>query len=224
MRTPHRPPSSDRGLRKSLRHNEVLKGIDLKVQRGEVIAIIGKSGSGKSTLLRCINGLEEFQDGALTVDGKPLLHDDPAKAMRALRQHVGMIFQSFNLFPHLTVGRNVMLAPSLVKKTEDAAGRRRRPASCCDRVGLAEKFDATPDQLSGGQQQRVAIARALAMDPACCCATRSPARSTPSWWARCCAWWKPGRRRHDAADGHPRDELRAQGERPRDLHAPGPGA
>jgi polar amino acid transport system ATP-binding protein len=79
----------------------VLKGIDLKVQPGEVIAIIGKSGSGKSTLLRCINGLEGFQDGALSVDGQPLLHDN-AKAMRELRQHVGMIFQSFNLFPHLT--------------------------------------------------------------------------------------------------------------------------
>jgi len=95
-------------LRKSFGANEVLKGIDLSVQSGEVIAVIGKSGSGKSTLLRCINGLETFQEGALTVDGKPLLHDSPA-AMRELRQHVGMIFQSFNLFPHLSVGRNVML-------------------------------------------------------------------------------------------------------------------
>jgi polar amino acid transport system ATP-binding protein len=86
------------GLRKSFGSNEVLKGIDLQVQAGEVIAIIGKSGSGKSTLLRCINGLEEFQSGSLTVDGKPLLHNDPV-AMRELRQHVGMIFQSFNLFP-----------------------------------------------------------------------------------------------------------------------------
>src|SRR5439155_3129543 len=102
-------------LRKSFGTNEVLKGIDLTVRSGEVIAIIGKSGSGKSTLLRCINGLESFQHGTLTVDGKPLLHDSPA-AMRELRQHVGMIFQSFNLFPHLSVGRNVMLAPTLVKK------------------------------------------------------------------------------------------------------------
>ena len=151
-------------LRKSYGSNEVLKGIDLKVARGEVIAIIGKSGSGKSTLLRCINGLEEFQDGALTVDGKPLLHDS-AMAMRELRQRVGMIFQSFNLFPHLSVGRNIMLAPTLVKKTDkvDAAEQARRLLL---RVGLAEKFDAMPDQLSGGQQQRVAIARALAMEPA----------------------------------------------------------
>jgi polar amino acid transport system ATP-binding protein len=151
-------------LRKSFGANEVLKGIDLTVQCGEVIAIIGKSGSGKSTLLRCINGLEAFQDGALTVDGKPLLHESAA-AMRELRQHVGMIFQSFNLFPHLTVGRNVMLAPTLVKKTdkESAAALARK---LLERVGLAEKFDAMPDQLSGGQQQRVAIARALAMEPA----------------------------------------------------------
>jgi len=152
------------GLRKRYGPNEVLKGIDLDVQRGEVIAIIGKSGSGKSTLLRCVNGLETFDDGALTVDGQPLRHGD-AKAMRALRQHVGMIFQSFNLFPHLSVGRNVMLAPTLVKKAtsgETIEQARRLLA----RVGLADKFDAQPDQLSGGQQQRVAIARALAMQPA----------------------------------------------------------
>ena len=151
-------------LRKSYGAHEVLKGIDLDVKRGEVVAIIGKSGSGKSTLLRCINGLEAFQDGALTVNGKPLLHDS-AMAMRALRQQVGMIFQSFNLFPHLTVGKNVMLAPTLVKKrgSLEAASQARKLLT---RVGLAEKFDAMPDQLSGGQQQRVAIARALAMEPA----------------------------------------------------------
>jgi polar amino acid transport system ATP-binding protein len=142
----------------------VLKGIDLQVQPGEVIAIIGKSGSGKSTLLRCINGLETFQQGSLTVDGKALLHDDPA-AMRELRQHVGMIFQSFNLFPHLNAGRNVMLAPTLVKK-KDAAAATALARKLLERVGLGEKFDAMPDQLSGGQQQRVAIARALAMEPA----------------------------------------------------------
>ena len=150
-------------LRKSFGANEVLKGIDLQVQRGEVIAIIGKSGSGKSTLLRCINGLEVFQSGSLSVDGQPLLHDNAA-AMRELRQHVGMIFQSFNLFPHLSVGRNVMLAPTLVK-SETAAQAEQRARTLLARVGLAEKFDAWPDQLSGGQQQRVAIARALAMAP-----------------------------------------------------------
>jgi polar amino acid transport system ATP-binding protein len=153
-----------RGLRKRFGDNEVLKGIDLAVQPGEVIAIIGRSGSGKSTLLRCVNGLETFQEGALHVDGQALRHDD-RKAMRALRQRVGMVFQGFNLFPHLSVGRNVMLAPTLAHKTSrrDVEGQAR---ALLERVGLAEKFDAYPDQLSGGQQQRVAIARALAMQPA----------------------------------------------------------
>jgi polar amino acid transport system ATP-binding protein len=151
------------GLRKSFGTNEVLKGISLQVSAGEVIAIIGKSGSGKSTLLRCINGLEEFQGGSLTVDGKPLHHNNAA-AMRELRQHVGMVFQSFNLFPHLTVGKNIMLAPGLVKKAE-AASNEANARKLLARVGLSEKFDAYGDQLSGGQQQRVAIARALAMQP-----------------------------------------------------------
>ena len=151
------------GLRKSYGSNEVLKGIDLQVQAGEVIAIIGKSGSGKSTLLRCINGLEVFQHGTLTVQGQALVYDDAA-AMRALRQQVGMIFQSFNLFPHLSVGDNITLAPGLVKKTpkpELQAIAHRLLA----RVGLSDKLNAFPEQLSGGQQQRVAIARALAMAP-----------------------------------------------------------
>ncbi len=152
------------GLRKRFGTNEVLKGIDLQVAPGEVIAIIGKSGSGKSTLLRCINGMETFDEGRLEVDGQALKHGDAA-AMRALRQHVGMIFQSFNLFPHLKVGANVMLAPTLVKKRskDEAAVQAKK---LLKRVGLEEKFDASPEQLSGGQQQRVAIARALAMEPA----------------------------------------------------------
>ena len=152
------------GLRKRFGANEVLKGIDLEVKPGEVIAIIGKSGSGKSTLLRCINGLETFEDGKLSVDNQPLLHGNAA-AMRALRQRVGMIFQSFNLFPHLSVGRNVMLAPTLVQK-KNSAEAAETAKKLLARVGLAEKFDAKPEQLSGGQQQRVAIARALAMEPA----------------------------------------------------------
>ena len=152
------------GLRKSFGSNEVLKGIDLQVDKGEVIAIIGKSGSGKSTLLRCINGLETFQAGSVKVDGRALRHED-AEAMRQLRQQVGMIFQSFNLFPHLSVGRNIMLAPTLVKKVE-AAAMAEQARVLLAKVGLSEKFEAMPDQLSGGQQQRVAIARALAMAPA----------------------------------------------------------
>jgi polar amino acid transport system ATP-binding protein len=162
--TPKTIPLVDiRGLRKRYGTNEVLKGIDLQIERREVVCIIGKSGSGKSTLLRCINGLEAFQDGELTVHGQPLKIHDP-HAMRELRQNVGMIFQSFNLFPHLTVGQNVMLAPMLVKALPKPEARR-RAEKLLARVGLAEKFDNRPDQLSGGQQQRVAIARALAMDP-----------------------------------------------------------
>ena len=153
-----------RGLRKRFGTNEVLKGIDLQIGRREVVCIIGKSGSGKSTLLRCINGLEVFQEGSLAVDGQPLKHND-TQAMRELRQQVGMVFQNFNLFPHLSAGQNVMLAPSLVKRLPKTPGEE-RARKLLARVGLAEKFDAYPDQLSGGQQQRVAIARALAMEPA----------------------------------------------------------
>lgn len=152
-----------RGLRKSYGEHEVLKGIDFDVNPGEVICVIGKSGSGKSTLLRCVNGLETFQHGELLVEGQPLQHDH-AVSLRALRQRVGMIFQSFNLFPHLNAGRNVMLAPSLVKKRSAKEGEARARA-LLERVGLADKFHHYPSQLSGGQQQRVAIARALAMDP-----------------------------------------------------------
>ena len=152
------------GLRKRYGEHEVLKGIDLTVRPGEVIALIGKSGSGKSTLLRCLNGLEAFQEGRVAVGGQPVRPGDAA-ALRVLRQRVGMVFQNFNLFPHLSAGRNVMLAPSLVRK-QPAAASDAQARRLLERVGLAEKFDAYPEQLSGGQQQRVAIARALAMQPA----------------------------------------------------------
>ncbi len=150
------------GLHKHFGTNHVLKGVDLDVEEGEVVAIIGRSGSGKSTLLRTINGLETFDEGSIQVEGRHI-HTTPDE-LRALRQKVGMIFQQFNLFPHLSVGRNVMLAPSIVRKgsTDDCEHVARE---MLEKVGLAEKFDAFPDQLSGGQQQRVAIARALAMRP-----------------------------------------------------------
>jgi polar amino acid transport system ATP-binding protein len=151
-----------KGIRKRFGQNEVLKGIDLEVAAGEVVAIIGRSGSGKSTLLRCINGLERFDEGSIEVDGAHIGANK--NELRALRLKVGMIFQQFNLFPHLTAGQNVMLAPTVVKRTgKDEAQAVAR--SMLQKVGLAEKFDAYPDQLSGGQQQRVAIARALAMAP-----------------------------------------------------------
>ena len=152
-----------RQLRKSFGEAEVLQGIDLSVQRREVVSIIGKSGSGKSTLLRCINGLEVFQAGTLLVSGKPVKHDDAA-AMRALRQEVGMVFQNFNLFPTMTAIQNVMLAPRLVKRQSHAEVQD-LAAKLMERVGLQDKLDSYPHQLSGGQQQRVAIARALAMNP-----------------------------------------------------------
>ncbi len=141
---------------------EVLKGINLDVERGEVVAIIGKSGSGKSTLLRCVNGLEMIDDGSIMVAGAQLIPDE--LHLKALRLKVGMIFQQFNLFPHLSAGRNVMLSQMVVKKTP-AAEAEAMARRMLDRVGLGHKFHAFPDQLSGGQQQRVAIARALAMQP-----------------------------------------------------------
>jgi polar amino acid transport system ATP-binding protein len=140
----------------------VLDGVSLTVEKGEIIAIIGRSGSGKSTMLRCINGLEPIQGGTVAFDGTVV--NDPATDLRKLRQHVGIVFQSFNLFPHLSVERNITLAPTVVKGMAKPAARELARA-VLQKVGLAEKIDAYPDQLSGGQQQRVAIARSLAMQP-----------------------------------------------------------
>jgi polar amino acid transport system ATP-binding protein len=149
-------------VRKNFGANEVLKGVSLDVARGDVVAIIGRSGSGKSTLLRCVNGLETYQGGSISVDG---IEVGGAKTnLRDLRRHVGMVFQQFNLFPHLTAGENVMLAPKVVNK--GTPGELKDTArALLAKVGLADKFDSYPSQLSGGQQQRVAIARALAMRP-----------------------------------------------------------
>jgi polar amino acid transport system ATP-binding protein len=142
--------------------NTVLDHVSLSVEAGEIIAVIGRSGSGKSTMLRCINGLEPIQEGRIVFDGETV--NDPATNLRKLRQRVGIVFQSFNLFPHLSVERNITLAPRVVKGMEREAARE-LAAGALARVGLAEKIDAYPDQLSGGQQQRVAIARSLAMKP-----------------------------------------------------------
>jgi len=140
----------------------VLNGIDLKVDEGEVVVIIGPSGSGKSTLIRTIDRLEPIQRGHLVIDGVAV--NDPKTDVNALRRRVGMVFQSFNLFPHLTAAENIMLAPTKVKRTSRAAARK-RAEELLDKVGIPEKADQLPVRLSGGQQQRVAIARALAMDP-----------------------------------------------------------
>ncbi|MHA6691308.1 amino acid ABC transporter ATP-binding protein [Devosia sp. A449] len=149
-------------VHKSFGAVEVLKGVSMSVQRGEVTAIIGRSGSGKSTLLRCINGLEKIQSGSITIAGHTVGQDKAQ--LRKLRTDVGIVFQSYNLFPHLSVGENIMLAPRIVKRlpkgeTRDIA------EDVLALVGLSEKFNAYPDELSGGQQQRVAIARSLAMRP-----------------------------------------------------------
>jgi len=142
--------------------NHVLKGIDLKVAAGEVISIIGRSGSGKSTLLRCINGLEKFDEGAIIVDNQAV--DEDERHLRELSRSVGMVFQNFNLFPHLTVAENIMLAPRLVLK-KPRKECRALAENMLAKVGLADKADQYPGNLSGGQQQRVAIARSLAMNP-----------------------------------------------------------
>lgn len=142
-------------------HVHALNGVSLDVQKGEVVVIIGPSGSGKSTLLRCINRLEEFNQGSITVDGIVL---DSAENINAVRTEVGMVFQQFNLFPHLSVIENLTLAQTVVRKRtkQEALANAKM---LLEKVGIPEKADVYPLQLSGGQQQRVAIARALAMNP-----------------------------------------------------------
>ena len=149
-------------LHKQFGETKVLRGVNLTVEEGDVVAVIGRSGSGKSTFLRILNGLETFDAGSVKIDGDRVsgLEND----LRPLRLKVGMVFQQFNLFPHLTAGENVMLAPRIVK-SEPEEDVRALAAEMLARVGLEDKFNAFPDQLSGGQQQRVAIARALAMRP-----------------------------------------------------------
>ncbi|HBT47086.1 MAG TPA: peptide ABC transporter ATP-binding protein [Peptococcaceae bacterium] len=152
-----------RGLKKRFGRLEVLRGVDCDIDQGEVVVIIGPSGSGKSTFLRCLNMLEEPTEGSIIIDGVELT--SPSTNLNLVRQKVGMVFQSFNLFPHKNVLENVTLAPVVVKKLDRAAAER-LALELLRKVGLEDKARAYPDQLSGGQQQRVAIARALAMQPA----------------------------------------------------------
>ena len=166
------PMDQSRGVRKHFGAHEVLRGIDLEVANGEVMCLIGPSGSGKSTFLRCINHLETLSGGTLRVDGKLVgfeergdkLYEMREREIAAQRRDIGMVFQRFNLFPHMTALANVMEAPIRVKGEKPAAAKQRALA-LLERVGLDGKSGAYPAMLSGGQQQRVAIARALAMEP-----------------------------------------------------------
>ena len=174
--TPSRPSDTPMvriaQVRKQYGSLEVLRGIDLDVAAGEVVCVIGPSGSGKTTMLRCINFLETYQGGRIYVDGQLVgyrekngkLTPAPEKEIARLRTETAMVFQNFNLFPHMTALRNVAFGPTKVRKIPKADAER-RGRGLLDRVGLAEKADTYPGQLSGGQQQRVAIARALAMEP-----------------------------------------------------------
>ncbi|HSS70526.1 MAG TPA: amino acid ABC transporter ATP-binding protein [Casimicrobiaceae bacterium] len=153
---------SVRGISKSYGEHRVLDRVSLEVAKGEVVCIIGPSGSGKSTLLRCINGLESYDEGEVTLDGE-VVHRE-SDSIHAIRSEVGMVFQRFNLFPHRTALENVMEGPMYVKGAARSKAREEAGALLA-KVGLAQKLDAYPAKLSGGQQQRVAIARALAMQP-----------------------------------------------------------
>ena len=151
-----------KNVNKYFGHLHVLKDLSLNVSKGEVVVVIGPSGSGKSTLLRCLNYLEAVQSGEIWIDGIRLDHHKTN--IRAVRAEVGIVFQAFNLFPHLTALRNVMLAPLVVRKRSEAEVRHEAVAMLT-KVGLQDKIEVYPSQLSGGQQQRVAIARALCMQP-----------------------------------------------------------
>ncbi|WP_313406575.1 amino acid ABC transporter ATP-binding protein [Aeromicrobium sp.] len=159
---PGRPLVEMRGIVKKFGETTVLDGVDLAVHPGEVVVLIGPSGAGKSTLLRCINGLERVQSGTIRLGGEELTYSE--KHLNRLRSRIGMVFQSFNLFPHMKVIDNLTMAQQDVLGRSKAEARE-RSVQLLERVGLAEKAQAYPDNLSGGQQQRVAIARALAMDP-----------------------------------------------------------
>ncbi|MCK9238774.1 amino acid ABC transporter ATP-binding protein [Desulfocurvus sp.] len=151
-----------RGLHKYFGDNHVLRGVDMTVGQSEVVVVIGASGSGKSTLLRCVNKLERFRKGEVRIRGEVVPEDE--RAINRMRTHVGMVFQHFNLFPHMTVLGNVMEGPVQVKGVPRAQARR-TGLGYLEKVGLGDKVDAYPGMLSGGQKQRVAIARALAMEP-----------------------------------------------------------
>ncbi len=149
-------------VRKSFGDHEVLKGVSLEIARGEVVCLIGASGSGKSTLLRCLNLLEQVDDGDIWFDGREIT--DPRVDVDAVRRDIGIVFQAYNLFPHLSVEQNIVLGP-VKSRGESRADARARAHTLLERIGLADRAGAYPDAMSGGQQQRVALVRAIAMQP-----------------------------------------------------------
>ena len=161
MKDNNKPIIKIENIHKRFGKVHALRGVTLEVKKGEVVVIVGPSGSGKSTLLRCINRLEEYTSGKIIVDGIPL---DTAQNINLVRQEIGMVFQSFNLFAHLTVLDNLMLAQKIIRKRSPEESRK-IAVDLLKKVGIPEKLNAYPAQISGGQQQRVAIARALAMNP-----------------------------------------------------------
>lgn len=169
-----------KNLHKSFGKLEVLKGIDCHIREKEVVVVIGPSGSGKSTFLRCLNKLEEPTSGEIIVDGIPL---NSEVNVNAIRREVGMVFQRFNLFPHMTAIQNIVLAPEVVRKTNKEEARK-IGLELLAKVGLYDKADEYPDRLSGGQQQRVAIARALAMKPKIMLLMRLLLLLIQKWWER----------------------------------------
>ena len=194
----------------------MLQGVNLTVVKKEVVVVIGPSGSGKSTMLRCINGLEPIQKGKVIIEGEDL--HGPKTDPNKIRQRIGMVFQSFNLFPHKNALHNVMMAPLKVqKKSKDEAEQIAR--DLLTKVGLAEKINAFPDELSGGQQQRVAIARALAMKPDMMLFDEVTSALDPELVAEVLGRHAvPRRSGHDDGRGHARDGLRPRSGDETDLH------
>ena len=211
-----------RGVRKAFGDHVVLDDLSLDVYAHKVVVLIGASGSGKSTLLRCIDLLEDVDDGVIELEGQDIT--DPRLDANAVRARIGMVFQAYNLFPHLRVIDNVTLAPRLVHKTSPEQARAEALA-VLERVGLAAKAQAFPDELSGGQQQRVAIARALVAKPAVMLLDEVTSALDPELVGE--VLLAAGRAQADRADDgrrHPRDGLRARGRRRGLLPARGPRA
>ncbi len=213
-----------RGVRKRFGALEVLKGIDLDVQRGEVVCILGPSGSGKSTLLRCVNLLEPPEEGEILLEDQDICKGpgsgtgEQSWNLDFVRQRVGMVFQQFNLFPHKTALENVTMAPERVLGRSKAEAREKGTA-LLERVGLADKLGQYPERLSGGQQQRVAIARALAMEPHVMLFDEVTSALDPELVKEVLDTMRElGSRRNDDAGRHPRDRLRQGSRRPGRLH------